>query len=115
MEFELVADQRDLTERAVEYPFAFGRVALQDEPQNRDEDEQQREQRDEGVVGDQRRELARLVVRELLDYGDHEAQPPTSLLEAVEGVQPVPEAHWRGGSPAALGRHQYVSTRNEEQ
>ena len=25
MEFELVADQRDLTERAVEYPFAFGR------------------------------------------------------------------------------------------
>ncbi len=74
VQFELVADDRNLPERAVEDLVLLAGVALQHEAEDRDEHEQQREQRDERVVGDQRGELAGLVVAELLDDRREEAE-----------------------------------------
>ena len=56
-------------------------------------DEHQREQRDEPVVGDQRRQLAGLVVAELLHHRRQEADPAAALLAAVEPFQALAEAH----------------------
>ena len=51
------------------------RIALQHEAEDRDQQQQQREQRQEPVVGDQRGEIRALVVGELVDDGDREAEP----------------------------------------
>src|SRR5206468_11771002 len=72
MQLELIAEDRKLPERAVEDPLLLAWVSLQDEAEHRDEHEQQGEQRDEGPVGDERRELTGLVVDELLHDGRQE-------------------------------------------
>ena len=56
------------------------RVALQHEAEDRHEHQQQREQREERVVGDQRRQVAGLVVAELLDHGHGIASQRVALL-----------------------------------
>jgi hypothetical protein len=56
-------------------------------------DQQQREQRDERVVGDQRGQLAGLIFLELLDNSGDEAQARASLLAAIEGLKAIREAH----------------------
>ncbi len=94
---ELIADDRELAERGVQDAgLGLGRT-FEHEAQHRDEHEQQREQRDEPVVGDQRRELAGLVVAELLDHRRGEAEPAVALLEAVQRLEMTGEAHWEGG------------------
>src|SRR5271166_5059241 len=93
MELELVTDDRKLPERSVEDRFALAGVVLQDVAEHGHEHEQQREQRHECVVGNQRAEFAGLVVAELLDHGRHEAHPALALLPAVEVVQAIGEAH----------------------
>src|SRR4051812_5583338 len=55
-----------------------------DEPEDGHEQEQEREQREEPVVGDQRREVGPLVVGELVDDGQGEAEPAVPALAAVE-------------------------------
>jgi hypothetical protein len=52
-----------------------------------DEHQQQREQRHEPVVGQQRGVLAGLVVAVLLDHPDREAEQAVPLLEPVGGPQ----------------------------
>src|SRR5919197_143566 len=52
-----------------------------------DEHQQQREQRQETVVREQRRVLAGLVVADLLDHADGEPEHAVALLEPVEGPQ----------------------------
>ena len=63
------------------------RVVLEHEPEDRHEYEQQREEREERVVGDQRREVAGLVVAELLDHGDRKRGDAVAPLKSVEGLQ----------------------------
>ncbi len=107
VQLELIADDRKLPERAVEDPLLLAGVALQDEAEDRHEHEQQREQRDEAVVGDQRGELSGLVVAELLDHGRDEADPRAPLLAAVERAQAVGDAHLSfalGGQMPAVRR-----------
>ena len=67
VQLELVADDRELAERGVEDAASARSGCPAARSRGRDEHQQQREQRDEAVVGDQRRELAGLVVAELLD------------------------------------------------
>ena len=87
------ADDRKLAERAVEDALLLLGITLQHVAEHGHEHQQQREQRHEAVVGDQRRELAGLVVAELLDHRGDEAQAPAALLVAVEGVEAVGEGH----------------------
>ena len=62
-------------------------VALQHEAEDRHKQQQQREQRQEPVVGDQRGEVGALIVGELVDDGDGEAQPAVpALVEAIEAA-----------------------------
>ena len=51
---DLFADDRDLLERGIDDRLLRIRVAVEDEPQHRNQDEDQREEGEEAVVGDQR-------------------------------------------------------------
>ena len=62
MQLELVAQDRELPEGAVEDFLLQVGIALQHEAEHGDEHQQQGEEGDEAVVGDQRRELAGLIV-----------------------------------------------------
>ncbi len=63
----LIPDDRDLLHRRVhDGPLGIG-IVLEHEAQDRHEHQQQWKQGEEAVVGDQRRQVARLVVAELLD------------------------------------------------
>ena len=56
---------------------------MQHDAEHAEQHEQQREERGEGVVGDQRGQVARLVVTELLPDRDRHGQPGVLLLEHV--------------------------------
>ena len=62
------------------------------ESENRSQQEEQREQRQEPVVRDQRGEVWALVLGELVHNGEREARPPVALLKRVE---PLRHAHVR--------------------
>ena len=74
-------------------PLAGARVALEDEAEHGHEDQQQREEREERVIGDQRGQAPALVVAELLDHGHRHRQPRAALLEAVKGPERAHEVH----------------------
>ena len=78
---DLRADHRVLRQRRVRQGLVQRRVVLEHDVQDRDQDEQQREQRGEGVVGDQRGQVPRLVVVELRPDRNGEGQHRPSLLE----------------------------------
>src|SRR4029077_15854384 len=59
---DLLADQGELPQRAVQDFFLFANVALEQESEHRYEHEQQRKQRYEGVERDQPGEFTSLVV-----------------------------------------------------
>ena len=103
---QLIADDRELAERRVQDFGLVLRVAFEHEAEHGHEQQQQREQRGEAVVGDQRRELPGAVVAELLDHRRGKAQPRAALLDAVERLEAVGEAHRRNRWPglAPLGR-----------
>src|SRR5699024_7633020 len=84
---KLATDDRKLVQRRVEDLVAQLRLALQDEPEDRGTDQQQREDRDERVVGDHRRQQVSLVVEELVDHRDREADHPVPSLEPVQRVR----------------------------
>ena len=81
---ELRADDRDPGERRVEHVLLERRVVLQHEPERGDEHQQQREQREERVVGDQRREAGRPVVEELAHDRHGHGDGGAPALPAVE-------------------------------
>jgi hypothetical protein len=56
---------------------------LEHEAEDGHQQEQQREQRHEPVVGDQRRQVGTLVVAELVGHGEEEAQPAVTALVGV--------------------------------
>ena len=60
------------------------RVAAQDHPEHGREHHEQREQREERVVGDERGEVPRLVLAELLRDGEGEPQPRVPALVLVD-------------------------------
>ena len=67
-------------------------MPVQDEAEDGRRDQEQREEREEAVVGDRRREVAALVVGVLLAHGQRKAEPAMPLLEAVEGPVPLGES-----------------------
>ena len=81
---DLFADHRELAEDRVDRVLPQARVVGEDEAENRGQQEQQREEREEGPVGDQRGQVAALVVAELPADGDGDGQRPVALLESVE-------------------------------
>ena len=83
---DLVADDRELGERRRQDLLLEMGVAVQQIAQDGDQQEQQREQRQKAVVGQQRGEIAALVVDELVHDTEREAGGPVALLEAVEAV-----------------------------
>jgi hypothetical protein len=88
---ELRPDHRELAERGIDDPPLQVGMPLKDEPEHGRENEQQRKDREEAVIGDRRRQVAALVVDVLLQHRKREAQPPMPLLEAIEGAIPLPE------------------------
>ena len=71
---ELVTDDRERREGGVEHLVLELGVALEDEAEDRRGQQQQREDRDEGVVGHRRREVVALVVEELVEDREREAK-----------------------------------------
>ena len=100
---ELVAHDGELAQRRVEQPFAQGRVVLEEEAQDRGGDEQQREDRDERVERDDRREVRTLVVEVLVDDRQREADDRVASLEPVDRsrTQLLMARYGRSGMAAA--------------
>ncbi len=71
----------------MQQPLLEGGVVAEQEAEHRDEDEQQREQGEEAVPGQQGGEVAALVVAELLEHGEQEAEPAVPLLVAVGAAE----------------------------
>jgi len=92
---DLVADDRELGHRRVDDPPAQVGVALEHEPEHGHGYQQQREQRQEPVIGEQRRPVAGLVLPVLLGHRHREGQPPLPLLPVVGGPQPALELFHR--------------------
>ena len=59
------------------------RVAVQHEAEDRHQQQKQRKQRQKPVVGDQRRQVATLVIDELVDHRQRETRPPVAALKTV--------------------------------
>jgi hypothetical protein len=98
---ELLADHRVLRQGGIQQPLLQPRIVLEHDAEHRDQHQQQREERHEGVVGNQRGEVARLLVAELLPHRDRKRQPPAVLLELVHGAESALYlAHCQGGLPA---------------
>jgi len=78
VEFQLVAEDRELPERAVEDALLLARVPCSTNPSTVTITSSSGKIEDEGVVGDQRGELPGLVIAELLEHRGDEAQagPP---------------------------------------
>jgi len=84
------SDDRELSERRVDEAVAQVGVPGEHEAEDGQEEQEEGEDREEPVVGDQRREVAALVVAVFVDDRDRKAQPPVGALVAVDGVdQPV--------------------------
>jgi hypothetical protein len=74
-------------------------VVAQHEAEDGGEHQQQREQREEREVGDEGREVAALVIAELLDDGHRERQPPAFLLVGVKAPDGSHEIHTEDATP----------------
>ena len=81
---ELVADDGELGERGVQDRLLPVGLAAQDQAQDRGAQQHQREDRDEGVVGQRRREVGTLVVEVLVDHRQGEAEDGVAALERVD-------------------------------
>ncbi len=86
VDLDLIADHRKLTQHGVlDGPLRAG-IALQHEPEDRRQHQQQRKQREERVIGDQRREAPRLVVAEFPQHCERNRQPAVALLVTIEAT-----------------------------
>ncbi len=96
---QLRPDHREVGERRVEHPVLQAGVALERVAEQRHEHEQQREDREERVVGHARGQVATLVVGELLAHREREAEHGVPLLHAVEAVHAALEETHRAVMP----------------
>jgi hypothetical protein len=87
---ELVPDDRELGQRAVDELLLQRLVAGKREPEHGGEDQQQREEGEEPVVGDEGGEVPALVVGELVHHRDRHPEPPVPALVLVE---PLDRSH----------------------
>ena len=113
---QLVPDDRELGERGVEDLGLQRPVGLQDDAQHRHQDQQQREDREDGVVGAQCRELSGVVVPELLDHRYGEREQGLPALDRVGPAEQCRGRRWRGcvrqlGHRSCCGRGQLGSAR----
>ena len=91
---DLLTEHGELLQRRADD--AVRDVLVADEPQDRREDQQQREQREKPVVGEQRGELRASVVTEFLDDAEEEADDSVVLLRPVEpSDDPLDDVHAR--------------------
>ena len=81
---ELRPDHREVGERGVEHAALQIGIALERVAEQRHEHEEQREDREERVIGDARGEVAALVLGELLPHRERKCQRAVALLQAVE-------------------------------
>ncbi|BBZ05953.1 hypothetical protein MDOR_01220 [Mycolicibacterium doricum] len=81
---QLLADEWELADGRLHDLALQIRSADEDHPQGGGQQKQQREQRNERVVGDQRREVTALVVDVLVDHRDDVAHGAAALLQPVE-------------------------------
>ena len=84
---ELRTDDRDAGERRVQHVLLERRVVLENEAEYGHQHQQQREQREEGVVGDERREIGGAVVEELAHHRHRKRDGAVPPLPAVEGSE----------------------------
>ena len=108
---QLAADDRELGERRVDQPVLEAGIPLQHEAEDGHEQEQQREQRQEPVVGDQRRQVGALVVAELVDHREGEAQPAVTALVGVYRVDNRARHRPRRRLPATVSDPRNTPTR----
>ncbi len=106
---ELVADHRELTERSVDQVLLEVGPVGQDEAEDRHEGQEEREEGQEAVVGDERRQRAGVVVAELLHDREWHGGHGVTLLEAVELANRTSEptlglGRLGGGHPRFSGR-----------
>src|SRR6185436_308966 len=80
---QLVADHGYASERGVQHVVPQRGIALEHEPEDGDEREQQREQREERIEGDQCRKAGAAVVGELLEHPYREAADGMPALPGV--------------------------------
>jgi hypothetical protein len=91
---ELVAQDGKLDERRAQDRVVGILAAAEHEPQDRDEEQQQREYRHERAVGERRGESATAVVTELADHRHHKRQRCMTLLVLVNGPdRPLERVH----------------------
>ena len=74
------------------------------------QDQQQREQRKEPVIRDERGEPARAIVRELPDHRRRERECRMTLLEVVGLPKQPPEGHAATRGASFLGRPPLLAT-----
>src|SRR5205085_1662366 len=80
----LVADDRKVAERGSENPSLQRRIASEREPEERDQQQQEREECKEAVVRQECREPTRAIVAELLHDRDRERESRSLLLSSIE-------------------------------
>jgi hypothetical protein len=94
---DLGPEHGELRDRRVDHAPLEVLVVRERVAEHGDEHQQQREQRQEAVVGEQRGVLADAIVTGLADHGDGQPDQRVPPLEAVDGAQrPLDQ---RGGAP----------------
>ena len=79
---QLFAHDRELRQGRIDDPVLQSGIVAEEEPEKRDEQEQQWEDREKSVVGEQRRQRAAGIVAELLHHPEEQCRE-RSLLEGV--------------------------------
>ncbi len=99
---DLRSDHRVGAQRGVEQVLAHCQVVPQHDVEQRDQHQEQREDRNERVVGDQRGQIARPVITELLPHRQREPQRRPAALQTVgPAQQAIKEFHHTKSYPPA--------------
>jgi hypothetical protein len=85
--FQLGAEDGELGQGRVQHLLLQGWVVAEEVAEHGDQDQQQRQEGEEAVVGEQGGEVAALVVAELLHHRERDADPGVLLLVAVDAPQ----------------------------
>ena len=81
---ELVADDRELVQGGLQHLLLQHGMAGQHDAEHGGQQKQPRKGRQDGVIGDQRREVAALIVGVLVDHRDDKTHDTAPLLHAIQ-------------------------------